>query len=235
MVEGTEPARLPSFEAVIFDLDGTLIDSEDRTDRAVGALLRARGLDPAGLPELARLHGTTWAHIGARLGEAFPTLADSALTAELQALFHAGLLADPPGLIPGAEGALAAAVAAFPTAIVTSSNRESLELALERLGVGASRLVTISADDVERSKPAPDGFLKAAHRLGVPAGRCLVFEDSRPGLLAARAAGMTAIAIARDRCGDERRALVDLAALVISDFTRLPPDFFGGTAPGSRP
>lgn len=220
---------------MIFDLDGTLIDSEDRTNRVVRALLDAKDLDPGGAVDLTRFHGATWEHIGTRIGSAFPTLAGRALAAELQAAFHASLLADPPPLIRGARTALIEALHGFPTAVVTSSNRESLEQVLMRFEVDCSGLVTVCAEDVLHSKPAPDGYLMAAEQLEVSPNRCLVFEDSNAGLSAAGTAGMTTIAIARDRGGDERSALGALASLVICDFTELPSDFFTKIATESSP
>jgi len=230
MEEFPERLQFPSFEAVIFDLDGTLIDSEDRTEGVVRALLEAEGLDPGDGADLARFHGTTWADIGARIASSFPSLNRRTVAAELQAAFHAGLIKDPPPPIPGAREALVEALRHYPTAIVTSSNREDLIQVLTQFDLAGSGLVTVCAEDVRHSKPSPEGFLAAAGELGVPTGRCLVFEDSHAGLTAARAAGMIAIAIARDRVGDEQRALASIASLVIADFRSLPPDFFTRTA-----
>ncbi len=230
-----EPMRHFSFEAVLFDLDGTLVDSEGRTEKVVRELLDGSDLDPEGALDLTQLHGVTWAQVETLLGAAFPSLAGRALGDELRQAFHASSLADPPLPIRGARTALATAASHLPTAVVTSSNRESLEHSLAQLGVDTSALVTICAEDVQRSKPAPDGFLAAAARLGIEPSRCLVFEDSIAGLRAARAAGMTAIAIARDRGEADRRALGAIAAAVIADYTELPPDFFAQGAAGSRP
>lgn len=235
MTTVTGPAQLLSFEAVIFDMDGTLIDSEDRGEDAIRVLLESRGVDCEGAGRLTRFRGATWEYIANELCRAFPTLAGSALAADLQGSFHASLLAAPPPEIPGAKAALVAALRSFPTAVATSSNRESLELALRQLGVAGKGLVTVCAEDVRRSKPAPDGFLTAAERLGVPASRCLVFEDSDAGISAAGAAGMTVVAIAAGRSRDERRKLQARASLVISDFTKLPPGFFARPSADAGP
>jgi mannitol-1-/sugar-/sorbitol-6-phosphatase len=216
------------FDAVLFDLDGTLIDSEGRTEVAVRALLDATGLDPDGGADLSLFHGATWTCIAEQIGTAFPALAGPgrAVAADLQRAFHRSLIETPPPLVPGAKETLTRALETGPCAIVTSSNRESLDHALILLGVRDERLEKICAEDVGRSKPAPEPFLKGAKRLGVAPERCLVFEDSVAGLTAAKAAGMRAIGIARDRIGVERRPLEALAERVIADFTELPSDFF---------
>lgn len=230
MMDETDPFLCRPFSAVIFDLDGTLIDSEDRSERVVLEFLAARGLVAEAVPDLTRFHGMTWEEIGTRLEAIFPSLSSQMSGGELRDAFHASLLADPPPLIPGAKGAVAASLSGFPTAVVTSSNRESLEYALTLLDLDVSGLLSICAEDVRRSKPDPEGFLTAAKRLGIPADRCLVFEDSVAGLAAAGAAGMSAFAIARDRIGDDRDRLKNLADRVISDFTELPKDFFSATS-----
>lgn len=225
-MEWFEAPPFKTFEAVLFDLDGTLIDSEGRTDQVILAFLEAKGLDPGDTMEAAHVHGTTWESIGARIAASFPELADEPLAEELQCAFQDSLDTEPAPPVPGAKEALHTALEEFPTAIVTSGNRESLLNSITELQVFASEVTMVCAEDVKQSKPKPEAFLKAADRLGVAAARCLAFEDSVAGLTAARAAGMTTIAIARNREGDARRALEALATHVIADFTELPEGFF---------
>ncbi len=234
MILKKNPADWPSFDAALFDMDGTLVDSEERTDEVVATLVARRGLDPGAIDDPTAFHGATWADIAGQLQSTFPSLDGPGLAGELQDAFHGSLVAAPPPPVPGAWEALRACLATVPTAIVTSSQRESLEVVLGHAGIAPGALLTICAEDVRRSKPAPEGYLAAAAALGVPAARCLVFEDSMAGLRAARAAGMTAIAIARTRRGDARRQLGTIAAQVVSDFRELPTDFFSPARPGGR-
>ena len=226
MDEQLTPATWLTFEAVLFDMDGTLVESEARSDEVIVARLVARGLDPEIIDDLEVFHGATWADIAAQLVATFPTLQEQDIAAELQDAFHASLVAAPPPPVPGAWEALRACQQAKPTAIVTSSQRECLEVVLTHAGVDLGTILTICAEDVQHSKPAPEGYLAAAAALGVTPARCLVFEDSMAGLCAAVAAGMTTFAIARRRGAAARRRLGALATQVISDFTELPSDFF---------
>jgi len=186
-------------EAVLFDMDGTLLLSEDRTDRAISALLAAtdgveQGGDYADV-DPTRFHGITWEATGAWLAERWPALGGVDVAAELQRRFHQTFVEDPPPPVPGAREALAAASAVLPTAIVTSSNRETLALVCDQLALHGLVTATIAAEDCTESKPSPQPFILAAQRLGVAPGRCLVFEDSMAGVEAAHAVGASVIAI----------------------------------------
>ncbi len=233
MFDKRTPTAWPSFDAVLFDMDGTLIDSEDRTDEVIVALLEAGGIHRSMIDDPMVFHGTTWEGIAAQLRSIVPSLGERSLAAELQDRFHRSLVATPPPEVPGAWETLRACLRSRPTGIVTSSQRESLEVVLSQAGFDPGDLLTICAEDVRSSKPAPEGYLAAASALGISPGRCLVFEDSPAGLAAARSAGMAAIAIARRRSEAVRRQLAAMAVRVISDFTELPRDFFLDVPPGA--
>ena len=203
-------------EAVLFDMDGTLVLTEDRSDRAVRALLTAHGVSVDPDFDLSRFHGVTWAAIGAQLVERWPLLASIDVAAALQRHFHQTLIDDPPAPVAGAPEALAAAAAVMPTAIVTSSNRETLTLVCDQLALHGLVTVTVSAEDVTRSKPSAEPFTLAAERLGVDPERCLVFEDSLAGVQAGGAAGATVIAIGSESGHEPWMA----------DYRGLPPGFF---------
>ncbi len=202
-------------EAFLFDMDGTLLDSECLTEAAVRGLLAARGFEVE--LDYTTFHGITWRSIAAMLREAEPALGGLPLDQELEARFHHALVETAPPMIPGAAEAVVAAARRGRAALVTSSDRASAEHVVARLELGAHLTTLVCAEDVTRSKPAPDCFVAAATRLGVESARCLVFEDSEAGLLAARAAGMRTVAIGG------RREPADLA---VDDFTQLPPGFF---------
>jgi HAD superfamily hydrolase (TIGR01509 family) len=209
--------------AVLFDMDGTLVDSEPLTEQAVSALLEPLGVAAHGI-DPRRFHGVTWASIAGMLISAHPKLRDTCTSAALQHIFHGLWQAHPPEFIPGAREALEAAHQGMRTSIVTSSQRATAESLVAGRDLGPLLDATICAEDVERSKPDPDAFLKAASRLGVDPGHCLVFEDSLAGLQAARSAGMRSIAITH-RC-DDTAPYEALADATIRDYTALPTDFF---------
>lgn len=169
----------------LFDMDGTLVDSHAVVEAVWSAFGERNGLDPAAI--LAYAHGRQAADSIAHF------LPD--LTEERRATLAAELLAeevtrtDGTVEVAGARALLEAlAEAGAPVAIVTSAPRE---LAVARLRAAGVRIpaVLVAAEDVDRGKPDPQGFLLAAERLGVPIERCIVFEDAEAGLTAAVASG----------------------------------------------
>jgi HAD superfamily hydrolase (TIGR01509 family) len=225
---------MQNIKAVLFDMDGTLVDSESLSGQALLALLQDNGIATQGL-DLVQFHGVTWNRIATRLLQLFQSLAsDSAeLASDIEARFQVLFQTQPPELIPGAREAFVAAAGTFPraTTIVTGSESRAVEVLLDRADLRQFCVGYTSCDQYQRSKPHPESYLLAARRLGIPPESCLVFEDSKPGLQAARAAGMRCIAIT---CGvaERRQQAVLLADDSIDDFTTLPADFFDGI---SRP
>ncbi len=209
------PAAIQGIRAVLFDMDGTLILSEDRTEYAVATLLTAHGIDPD--PEtLESFHGITWETSARHLEQRWPRFRSINVVPELQRLFHASFADDPPPQVPGAREALLAAAALVPTAIVTSSNRETLDLVCAQLDLVDTLTAAMGAEDYTGSKPSPEPYLAAASRLEVAPEQCLVFEDSAPGIQAAVAAGATVIAIGNQTSHEPW----------IKDYNDLPRDFF---------
>jgi len=208
-------------EAVLFDMDGTLVLTEDRTDRAVVALLAEIGEDAVDI-DLTHFHGVTWEATAAWLTERWPALGGTDTAAELQRRFHETFIDDPPPQVPGARAALAAAAAVVPTAIVTSSNQETLTLVCDQLNLHGLVTATVSAEDCTRSKPDPQPFTLAADRLAVDPRRCLIFEDSAAGVQAAQAAGASVIAIGAESGHTPW----------VADYRALPSGFF---AAATRP
>jgi HAD superfamily hydrolase (TIGR01509 family) len=183
------------FDAVVFDLDGTLLDTE--------SIAMAAGLDtfasfghPVEPEFLHRLIGkdevTGAALMAAHLGPDFP-LADlrRAWRATVQTRFGDGI-----PLRPGVGDLLDALDdLALARAIATSSRRDSALWKLDRAGLGHRFSTVVGLGCIANPKPAPDPFLHAAHLLGVTATRCLAFEDSETGAASALAAGMVVVQV----------------------------------------
>ncbi len=174
--------------AVLFDLDGTLIASEGMVGQAL-----ARSSAEHGLPwneDLARWAvGRTWESVFTELEKPLDPADRSAFRRRTLALFEAHELA----IIPGAPELLQALAGRVPLGIVTGSTRPQLERAIDDLGIRGQLDVTISEDDVTRSKPDPEPYLLAMQALRVE--RALVFEDSVAGIAAGRAAGCHVVAV----------------------------------------
>lgn len=208
-------------DAVIFDMDGTLVDSEHLTRDVVNAACAEAGVDGDAFPD-EKLHGVTWDQIATDLRALFPVL--DVTGRHLHERCHALAVAQPPHPIPGVLRALAAAQdAGLSLALATSSNREAADSLLARPGF-EPLTVRVTADDITHSKPDPEIFLLAATKLGVAPERCLVFEDSLAGLRAANAAGMQSVAVLHS-CADPTIAR-GLSTLAIVDYTQLPASFF---------
>lgn len=185
-------------QAVIFDCDGTLVDSEP-----LARIAWERSLSPYGYAiddaEYAGLIGLPYAKVHRFFADRVPGLAapDPFWDAYSGALFE---LIDTQ-LEPFADAletvrdlrALDVAVA-----VASSSPRARLDRTLARAGLADAFAVTVAGDEVAHGKPAPDMFLAAAERLGVAPARCAVIEDSAPGVAAGLAAGMHTVGVARD-------------------------------------
>jgi mannitol-1-/sugar-/sorbitol-6-phosphatase len=176
---------LSDVAAVLFDMDGTLVDSDAAVERAWAKWAGAHDIEP-GLA-LAIAHG---AMAQATVRRLLPDLDEAGVTvsAASQLALQYDDLADVTAMA-GAHDLLAVlSRLGLPWAVVTSADAR---LAAARLGAaGIVPPVLVTADDVADGKPHPEGYLAAAGRLGVEAARCLVVEDSPTGLAAGRAAGM---------------------------------------------
>jgi sugar-phosphatase len=174
--------------AVLFDMDGTLVDSTPVVERTWTRWALQRNLDPAAV--LAFAHGRPTADT---IRMAAPAL--DATTEAARLLVEEELDPTPSPAIPGAPKAVAIAARHGKWAVVTSASHK---LATGRLTMGGypKPPVLISADDIVRGKPDPEGFLRAAEALGVSGDECVVFEDTPAGLEAGRAAGAKIVGLA---------------------------------------
>lgn len=198
-----QPLRL-----VIFDCDGVLIDSEPLSRRIIVAEAASFGL---ALTD-AQVHaytGMCWSDLVPLLEQATGRRMAPGWPASVQAKCVAAMQAGEVCAVPGAAEALDA-VAAMGLKLRVASNSSHEEMAVKFSHTGLMpRLAGLlhSARDVPRAKPFPDLFLAAAAAEGVPPGACLVIEDSRPGITAAHAAGMSCIAYAPDGLAADLRPL----------------------------
>ncbi|WP_232661507.1 HAD-IA family hydrolase [Pseudonocardia sp. TRM90224] len=181
---------LRSVDAVLFDMDGTLVDSDAAVERAWVTWAAEYGVDPAAV--LAIAHGSPADRTVRRIR---PDLDDEQVEAaaarqlDLQYDDLADVVAT-----PGAHELVATlAEAGVPWAVVTSADVRLAKARLGAAGIDAPLLVTV--EDIERGKPEPDGYLKAAQLLGVDPTRCLVVEDAEPGIVSGRAAGAKVAAL----------------------------------------
>ncbi|MDH2443565.1 HAD family phosphatase [Amnibacterium sp. CER49] len=180
--------------AVVFDLDGLLVDTESAWLRAEAELFAKHGV-PFGPLQQAELVGLALPDLLARLRVALDVDAEQtdALRDELER--RVTRFQGEPRLMPGAGALVRRLAGRVPLAIATNSGRDALEAALGATGLRRCFPVTVTADDVERPKPAPEPYLAAFAALDADPRRGVVFEDSAPGAAAGRRAGATVVTV----------------------------------------
>ena len=201
--------RVLRIDAVLFDMDGTLVDSDAAVARAWRQWAGEFGVDPE--VAVSTTSGIPAATSVARLRADLDAAGVVAAAARQLALQYEDL-ADVTAM-PGAHDLLGVLAARdLPWAIVTSADRR-----LARARLGAARIsapLVVSVEDVAKGKPAPDGYLRAARSLGVDPGRCLVVEDSDAGLASGRAAGAMTAGLRGLSADVELTDLAELAVLL---------------------
>ncbi len=184
---------MPSEKAVIFDLDGVLIDSEELHYAAYQRVLAQFGVN-VGREEYARHwiaagHGPEYAIAAYRL----PVTADQ--LRDLKNPVYHELLRNHVQLMPGAVEALERLARAYPLALATNSNAVDVGFVVDRFGLRRFFRAIVTREQYARPKPDPDAFLAAAAAIGVPPHRCAVVEDAYKGVLAAHRAGMPCVVV----------------------------------------
>ncbi len=185
-------------QAVIFDMDGVLLDSEPLHYEAVRQILAEQGVDFP-LDDYHRYLGTTLTSTWDDLCERYPIAMpfeqfEARYNADVLAHYQAGA-----PLIVGARELVHRLLAAdVPIAVASSSHREWVEAALTGVGLRPSFQHTVAGDEVAMGKPSPEIYLKAASVLGVAPTVCIAIEDAPAGVASARAAGMAVVLVRSD-------------------------------------
>lgn len=180
-------------EAVVFDLDGVLLDTEQVWDEVREALARERRgrWHDRAQADMMGMSSTEWSrymHEVIGLPES-PEEIDAEVVERMLARYRREL-----PLIDGAVEAVRRIGSSFPIAVASSSNRPLIDAVLTGAGIRHLFRTTVSSEEVARGKPAPDVYLEAARRLGIEPTRCAAVEDSANGIRAAHAAGMRVLA-----------------------------------------
>ena len=209
-----------TLEAVIFDLDGVIVDSEHVWDAARRRLASERGgrwTDTASR-DMMGMSSPEWSrYMHEVVGLAEPPEAISAeVVRRLEEVYRAEL-----PLMPGAVDAVRRLGARWPLGLASSSNRPLIDLVLDLAGLNALFATTVSSEEVARGKPAPDVYLEAAGRLGVEPAAAAAIEDSEAGIRSARAAGMRVVALPNPSYppSDEALRLADVVVRSPADLT----------------
>jgi len=212
--------------AVIFDLDGLLLDSESAWDGGRKALVAEHGLDwPDGATEaMLGMSAPEWSrYVNEQLGVPLePVEISDRVVAHVLDGYEQRL-----PLLPGAEQAVARIAERWPLALASSSNKPVIDRVMETSGWGSTFRAWVSSEEVGRGKPAPDVFLEAARRLGVDPADAAGVEDSHNGILAAHAAGLRVIAIPNHEFPPAADA-VEQADVVLGSLDELTPEVVEG-------
>ena len=216
---------MSAIEAVVFDLDGVLVDSDHVWHEVREGLAHERGgrWSDQSEADMSGMSSTEWSrYLHDVVGISDPP---EAINAEVVRRMRERYAALP--LVDGAAEAVRRLGASFRLALASSSNRPLIDSVLSHSGLDAHFETTVSSEEVARGKPSPDVFLEAARRLGVHPDRCAAVEDSANGLRAAHAAGMRVIALPNRRYPPPADALV-LADVTLASLAALTADVVRG-------
>jgi HAD superfamily hydrolase (TIGR01509 family) len=209
-------------DAVVFDLDGVILDSEELWDDVRERLARERGgrWSERATTDMMGMSSTEWSrylHDVVGLREP-PEEINREVVSRMVERYDERL-----PLIDGSVAAVHRLAARWPLGLASSSNRELIDHALDASELAPFFRVTVSSEEVERGKPAPDVYLEAARRLGVDPTRCSAVEDSASGIRSAHTAGMQVVAIP-NRAFPPPQDVLDSATLVLDSISELAPD-----------
>jgi HAD superfamily hydrolase (TIGR01509 family) len=219
---------ITAVQAVIFDLDGVILDTEELWDEAREGLAHERGgrWSERAQGDMMGMSSPEWSrymHDVVGLAES-PEEINREVVGRMLDRYAKAL-----PLIDGAVEAVERLAARWPLGLASSSNRELIDRALEVSGLARHFRATVSSEEVERGKPAPDVYLEAARRLGVEARSCAAVEDSASGIRSAHAAGMRVVAIP-NRAFPPPDDVVAVAVIVLPSIRELAPATVDGSS-----
>ena len=211
-------------EAVVFDLDGVIVDSEQVWDEVREDYARESGgtYSDSATRDMMGMSSPEWSRYMAE------TLRVPGTPEEINAAIVERMLArygDAPPLIPGAVAAVRRIAAIVPLAIASSSNPELIDVVLRVSGLAGDFVAAVSSQEVPRGKPSPDVYLEAARRLDADPARCGAVEDSHSGIRSAKAAGMRVVAVPNPHYPPDDEALA-LADVVVASIGELQLEHF---------
>jgi HAD superfamily hydrolase (TIGR01509 family) len=213
-------------EAVLFDLDGVLVDSETVWDAARHAVVEESGgrWREGATRAMMGMSAPEWSsYLHAELGVPLePDEINERVVARVLERYRSDL-----PLLPGAVEAVRRLAARWPLGLASSANREVIDAVLDGAGVAGCFAATVAGEEVANGKPAPDVYLAAAEKLGVDPSDAAAIEDSSNGLRAGAAAGMLVVAVPNREFPPSGDALA-LAALVIHSLDELTPEAIVG-------
>jgi HAD superfamily hydrolase (TIGR01509 family) len=213
-------------DAVVFDLDGVIVDSEQVWDDVRESYTRERGgtYTDTATRDMMGMSSLEWSRYMA------DALRVPGTPEEINAAVVERMLerygSEPP-LIPGAVDAVHRVAGHWPLAIASSSNPELIEVVLRVSGLAELFRVAVSSQEVPRGKPAPDVYLEAARRLEFDPARCTAVEDSHNGIRSAKAAGMRVLAVPNLHFPPDDEALA-AADVVLRSIEELTPEVVAG-------
>ncbi len=211
-------------EAVVFDLDGVIVDSEQVWDDVRERYTREVGgsYSPQAARDMMGMSSHEWSrYMAEQLGvPGAPEEINAEVVRRMLARYG-----EAPPLIPGAVEAVRRIAARRPLAIASSSNPELIAVVVAAAGLDDVFAVRVSSQEVARGKPSPDVYVEAARRLGVAAARCGAVEDSHNGIRSAKAAGMVVVAVPNPHYPPDAEAM-ELADVVLASIDELEPALF---------
>ena len=211
--------------AVVFDMDGVLISSEEVWDEVREGLARERGGRWSERAHRDMMGMSTPEWTGYMHREVGLAMSPAAIEAEVVERLVARYRQRPP-FIPGAREAVLAMAARLPLGLASSSSRALIDAVLDQGGLAGAFAATVSSEEVARGKPSPDVYLRALELLGVEAAIAVAVEDSGAGIRAAAAAGMRVVAIPNALYPPSPEALA-LADPVLASIRELTPAAVG--------
>jgi len=211
-------------DAIIFDFDGVIADSEPTHERAIRAAAQAVEMDVSHALYLTQIIGLddrdTFRVIAKANGRTLDDAELADLTDEKQRLFTELVHAGSVRAFPGSVELIRSAAERVPIAVCSGAVRLEVALILDRFGISDLFRCLVTADDVPSAKPDPAGYIKAADRLGCSPSGCVAIEDTAKGISAGKAAGLRVAAVCHSLPADQ----LDQADLVVPTILDLTVD-----------